>query len=152
MQQVPQIKAAYDWMIAAYQAEVSTAMATGNIQAVNQLDEKRDTFERGIFIILFGQFENAVNEHFEQARDARFCNPDWTRRRGWDVPAYRDRRRLPFETKLALVLDQHDPEGRKVLQAYELRNHCAHGGTSRPVGSIDEFVNDLYIWQSLLRG
>jgi hypothetical protein len=150
MRQVPQIKAAYDWMVTAYEAEVSKAMATGNTQAVDRLDETRDALERGVFVMLFGQFEKAVTEYFEQARDARANNPDWTSRRGWDVPAYKDRR-VPFETKLALVLDQRGPSKMKVLQAYNVRNHCAHGGSSQPVGSIDQFVNDLYTWLALLR-
>jgi len=76
-------------------------------------------------------------------------------RRGWDVPAYAEARgarpRVSFETKLALVLDRQEAAYRKILQAYALRNHCAHGGTSEPVGSIDQFVNDLYGWRALLR-
>lgn len=150
MRQVPQIKAAYDWMVGAYRDEVANAMATGDTSAVDRLDERRDSLERGVFVVLFAQFEKLVTEYFEEARDNRATNPDWTTRRGWDVPAYRDRR-VPFETKLALVLDQQQPSHRKVLQAYALRNHCAHGGTSQPVGSIDQFVNDLYTWQTLLR-
>ena len=142
MRQVRQIKAAYDWMIGTYQGEVSKAMAIGDTKAVERLDETRDTLERSVFVMLFGQFEKAVTAHFENARDTRSTNPDWTSRRGWDVPAYRDRR-VPFETKLALVVDQQDPCRGKILQAYALRNHCAHGGISEPVGSIDRFVNDL---------
>jgi len=125
-------------------------MAAGDTQALDRLDEKRDVFERGVFLMLFGQFEKLVTEYFEQARDARATNPDWTTRRGWDIPTYRDRR-VPFETKLTLVLNEREPFHRKVLQAYSLRNHCAHGGSSQPIGSIDQFVNDLYLWQAQLR-
>ena len=89
MQQIPQIKAAYDWMMAAYQAEVPEALAAGNL---DRLEEKRDILERGVFVMLFGQFENAVNDLFEAACDARSANPDWLRRRGWDVPGYMDRK------------------------------------------------------------
>ncbi|MGH7090991.1 MAG: hypothetical protein ACREE4_05760 [Stellaceae bacterium] len=116
-----------------------------------RLDEKRDALERGVFVILFAQFEKAIKEHFEKARDVRSSNPDWTHRRGWDIPAYLDRR-VPFETMLSLVLDQRNPSLSKILQAYGRRNHCAHGGSSVPIGSIDEFVKDLYVWQSLLHG
>lgn len=150
MRQVPQIKAAYDRLIGFYQTEISKAMATGDIQALSRFEEMRDVLERGVFIMLFGQFENAVNEYFMHARDARSSNPDWNHRRGWDIPAYQERR-VPFETKLALVLDQQNPSRKKILAAYALRNHCAHGGTREPVGSIDQFVNDLYVWQGLLR-
>ena len=150
MRAIPQTKAAYDWMLQAYEAEVSRSMAASNILAVNRLDETRDAIERGLFVVLFGQFEQSVTMIFEEARDTRSNNPDWHNRRGWDVPAYRDRR-IQFETKLALLLDQRLPEKSKVLRAYALRNHCAHGGTSEPVGSIDEFIKDLYTWVGLLR-
>ena len=36
-------------------------------------------------------------------------------------------------------------------QAYALRNHCAHGNTSVPVGSIDQLVQDLYVWLAFLQ-
>lgn len=150
MRQVPQIKAAYDWMVGTYQAEVANAVAAGDTQAVTRLNETLDTLERGVFVVLFGQFEQLVVEYFERARDARATNPDWTSRRGWDVPAYGNKR-VPFETKLALVLDRQDPDHGKILAAYARRNHCAHGGTSEPVGSIDQFVHDLNTWRSQLR-
>lgn len=138
-------------MVGTYQAEVANAMATGDTQAVSRLNETLDILERGVFVVLFGQFEQLVTEYFERARDVRDTNPDWTSRRGWDVPAYRGRR-VPFETKLSLVFDRQDPDHGKVLTAFASRNHCAHGGTSQPVGSIDQFVDDLYNWQSRLRG
>jgi hypothetical protein len=53
-------------------------MATGDTPAVDRLDETRDTLERGVFVMLFGQFEKSVTEYFEQARDARSTDPDWS--------------------------------------------------------------------------
>ncbi|MGA2793190.1 MAG: hypothetical protein ABSE69_06585 [Roseiarcus sp.] len=151
MQEVPQIKAAYDWMIDAYEAEVPTARAAGNL---DRLEEKRDILERGVFVMLFGQFESAVNDLFEIACDTRSANPDWPRRRGWDIPAYLDlknrRRRVPFETKLALLLDRHDPARAKIMHAYGVRSHSAHGGSTEAIASIDQFVQDLYMWHGLL--
>jgi hypothetical protein len=148
---VPQIKAAYDWMVDTFRAEASAATQEGNAARVTQLEQFRDALERGIFVALFGQFELAVTARFEAARDARRQNTDWNVRRGWDVPSYQDRR-LPFETKLTLVLDSRESANGKALQAYSSRNHFAHGGTNQPVGSIDQFVSDLYVWLGLLRG
>lgn len=150
MREVTQIKAAYDWMIASYNAAVGSAMANSDLPRVAQLEDTRDSLERGVFVLLFAQFEREVTEYFSTARDARSSNPDWTRRRGWDIPTYNSRR-IPFETKLALVLDQLSPSHRQVMRAYNLRNHCAHGGNVQPVGSIDQFVQDLYTWQAELR-
>jgi hypothetical protein len=150
MRDVPRIKAAYDWMLSAHDAGVAAATAAGDAAAVDRLGAAREILERGVFVLLFGQFETLVTEYFEQARDNRAANPDWTARRGWDVPAYGDRR-VPFETRLALVLDRREPSHGKALQAYAVRNHCAHGGTRQPVGAIDQLVKDLYTWQALLR-
>jgi hypothetical protein len=144
------IKAAYDWMVAATFADASSAEASGDIEAADRLETVRDILERGAFVMLFGQFETAVTETFEQARSARSTNPDWKSRRGWDIPAYRDRR-VPFETKLALMMDRRTDAHGKIMQAYALRNHCAHGGHREAVGSIDELVTNLYVWQGLLR-
>ncbi|MBY0558590.1 hypothetical protein [Hyphomicrobium sp.] len=149
MHKVPEIKAAYDWAIKAYSAEVATAMAAGNRLAVERLDGTRDLLERGFFVLLFGQFEAEVTQLFERVRDKRSAVANWVTRRGWDVPEYIGKR-VPFETKLALVLDRRDAAHGKVLRAYATRNHCAHGGHTEPVGSIDQFVNDLYAWQSRL--
>jgi hypothetical protein len=150
MQDVPQIKAAYDWMINAYRDEVLDARAAGDKGTVVRLGARRDSLERGVFVMLFGQFEKLVNEYFEQARDSRVANPDWSHRRGWDVPALTGRR-IPFETKLALVLDRNGLHYGNVVTHYQVRNHCAHGGSDQPVGSIDQFVKDLYTWQGQLR-
>ncbi len=153
MRDVPQIKAAYDWMIESYQNEVRTAAALNDQLAINRLDASRDNLERGIFVLLFGQFEVELNDRFKARRDNRSSNPDWTVRRGWDAPQMMvgNVGRVPFDTRLALMIDRLTADYKKIKGTYELRNHCAHGGTSQPVGSIDLFVNDLYLWQTLLR-
>lgn len=150
MQLAPQIKAAYDWMIAAYQADVSAALAAGDAIAVDRLEEKRDALERGVFVMLFAQFEKEVTDCFERARDARSAESNWANRRGWDVPILQGRR-VPFETRLALVLDKNGPFHAKAWNAYGLRNRCAHGEGAPAVGSIDQFVQDLYTWQAALK-
>ena len=150
MKAVPQIKAAYDWSTAAFDREVASAMAAGDSGSVERLAEKQDTVERGLFVLLFAQFESVVTEYFEHARDARVSVDDWSRRRGWDIPGYAGKR-VAFETKLALVLDRENPVYGKILQAYALRNHCAHGNTSVPVRSIDQLVKDLYVWMASLQ-
>jgi hypothetical protein len=150
MRQVATIKAAYDRMAESCRTAINESVAAGDTQTTTRLEETRVTLDRAFFVLLFGQFETAVTEAFEQARNARSANPDWRSRRGWDAPAYGDRR-IPFETKLALVIDRRVKAYGLIMQAYGLRNHFAHGGTREPVSSIDEFVADLYAWQALLR-
>jgi hypothetical protein len=150
MKLVPQIKDAYDWAISQNRAELVSALAINNAPAIARLNAIRDFLDRGAYVLLFGQFENDVNDHFAAALAKRTSNPDWTRRRGWDVPALAGKK-VPFDTRLALTLDRTSSAYTKVMAAYSNRNHCAHGGMTVAVGSIDQFVADLTAWSRLLR-
>ncbi|MGJ3261869.1 MAG: hypothetical protein ACFE0R_01415 [Salinarimonas sp.] len=149
MQKLADIKAAYDWLLEQIEAQIRVHASTGDIASVDRFEAKRDLLERGIFVLMFGQFEVAVNRVFETARDDRSSNPDWARRRAWDVPSLQGR--VPFETRLAMVMDRRSEHFGRILTAYARRNHCAHGGTSDPVGSIDLVFADLYLWRAELR-
>ena len=85
MQRLPEIKAAYDWFFQCYSAEVAELAKKNDIAGIDQMDVRRDILERGIFVLMFGQFEQTVNSVFENAVNARATNPDWTHRRGWDT-------------------------------------------------------------------
>lgn len=151
MREVPRIKASYDWLVAGQEAALAEAEARKDAKTVDRLEAIRDTLDRGVFVLLFGQFEQHVTDVFERARDRRAANPDWRARRGWDTPALAGRR-LTLETKLALILDRRSASYRAAITAYSLRNHFAHGGTSQPVAAIETFVADLYAWQAALEG
>jgi hypothetical protein len=150
MQELPEIKASYDWFFARYQAEIADRAKRNDIAGIDQMESRRDILERGIFVLMFGQFEKAVNSKFNDAMNARAANPDWTHRRGWDTPSVRGKK-VPFDTKLAMVLDSRLPSFGQVLQTYATRNHCAHGGTTDAVGSIDALEANLYRWHGELR-
>jgi hypothetical protein len=150
MQKLPEIKAAYDWFFARYTSELQELTHVNDIAGIDRMEVRRDILERGIFVLMFGQFEKAVTSAFEDAVIARANNPDWTRRRGWDTSALKSKK-VSFDTKLALVLDSQSPSFGRIRQMYAIRNHCAHGGTDNPVGSIDALEGDLYLWQAELR-
>ncbi|ABD87076.1 hypothetical protein [Rhodopseudomonas palustris] len=150
MEKLPEIKASYDWFFAHYQAEISDRAKGNDIAGIDRMELRRDILERGIFVLMFGQFEKAVNSKFEDAVNARAANPDWTHRRGWDTPSVKAKK-VPFDTRLAMVLDSRKPSFGRILQTYAIRNHCAHGGTTSAVGSIDALVADLYRWHGELR-
>lgn len=150
MKDILRLKAAYEWMLRTYESDARVALEAGDDATAAKLDHHRDSLERGLFVVLFGQFERHVTEVFETARGKRASSADWRSRRGWDLPALADRR-VAFETKLALVLDRQSSAYRRVMRAYALRNHFAHGGMTEPVGSIEELVEDLFTWQGQLR-
>ena len=111
MNDVLQIKAAYDWMIETYQKQVSAAASSNDQPSIDRLDAYRDSLERGIFVVLFGQFEVELNARFEARRDVKSSNSDWKVRRGWDAPQLLVAKvgRVPFETRLALMCSEHEP-------------------------------------------
>lgn len=150
MQRLPEIKAAYDWFFAHYSAEATRLASQNDIAELDRIEVNRDILERAVFVLMFGQFENAINSAFDTAVTIRATNPDWTRRRGWDTVSLKGKK-VPFETKLAMVLDSRSPSFGKIIQTYGTRNHCAHGGTTNAVGSIDSLESDLYRWNGELR-
>jgi hypothetical protein len=150
MEMLPEIKASYDWFFARYQAEIAERARNNDIAGIDRMESRRDILERGIFVLMFGQFEKAVSSKFEEAVNARTANPDWTHRRGWDTPAIKGKK-VPFDTRLAMVMDSHSPSFGRILQTYAIRNHCAHGGTTNAVGSIDALQALLFRWHGELR-
>ena len=117
MRQVLEIKAAYDWMIATHQRAYREALIAGDKPGQDRLDRDRDHLEKGMFVLLFAQFEVAMNGSFDRARALRQSSADWPVRRGWDTPGLR--RKLPsFETRLAMTLDRNSPEYGEVVAAY----------------------------------
>ncbi len=150
MQRLPEIKATYDWFFQHYQDEIAERARINDITGIDQMEARRDILERGIFVLMFGQFEVAVTSKFENAVSTRIANPDWRHRRGWDTASLKGKK-VPFDTKLAMVLDSQTPSFGQILKTYATRNHCAHGGTTNAVGSIDALEADLYRWFGELR-
>ena len=150
MKQLPQIKSGYDQLLGFWQREATVLSQAGRTAELNKLGESRDVLERGIFILMFGQFESACDDRFQRAKDKRTANTDWTRRRGWDAASLQGKK-VPFETKLSMVMDKKSATFKKVLDTYAIRNHCAHGGTTIPVGSIAALEAQLYQWHRELK-
>jgi len=150
MQRLPDIKATYDWFFAYYIAETLALAKKNDIVSIDQMGVKRDILERSIFVLMFAQFEKAVTSAFESALKKRATNTDWKHRRGWDASSLKGKR-VPFETKLAMVLDSRSSSFAQIMKMYETRNHCAHGGTTNAVGSIDGIAADLYRWYGELK-
>jgi hypothetical protein len=151
VQRLPEIKAAYDRLVDLLRDEVVRAVAAGDTSAEGNLVETQRILDYAFFVLCFAQFERHVTDVFEAARDRRISNPDWTRRRGWDIDNYRDSRRVRFEDRVALVLDRSGDDYAKVIADYHKRNHVAHGGLTEPIASADQFVQELFDVSSRLQ-
>lgn len=64
MDKLPEIKASYDWFFACYQAETAERARSSDIAAIDRMEVRRDMLERAAFVLMFGQFEKAVNSKF----------------------------------------------------------------------------------------
>ncbi len=151
MQRLPEVKAAYDRLVGLLRAEIAIAVAGSDAVKERKLIETQQILDYAFFVLCFAQFERGITECFETARDRREANPDWTRRRGWDIDGLNNGRQVRFEDRVALVLDRRGADYGKVINDYQKRNHVAHGGLSEPIAALDQFVRELFDISSRLQ-
>jgi len=60
MQKLPEIKAAYDWFLKHYDQEIAERTRQNDTAGIYQMAAKRDVLERGVFVLMFGQFAACV--------------------------------------------------------------------------------------------
>lgn len=129
MKNLPRLKAAYERLDDLIQQEIATAVQDGDEAGETKLAETKELLDYAFYVLCFGQFEREVNAVFEAAYQSRATNPDWTKRRGWDLDGYQDATRVPFKDRVALVIDRRKPAYGKILSDYAKRNHV---GARRP--------------------
>jgi len=98
-----------------------------------------------MFVLCFAQFERGINRVFEQAHGRRIGNPDWSKRRGWDLDDYADPQRVRFKDRVTMVIDRRSEEYGQILKNFATRNHIAHGGLTERIAPIDTFIDELFV-------
>lgn len=151
VQKLPEIKAAYEKLDGLIQGEIADAVKAADTMRESKMVEFKTILDYAFFVLCFAQFERGVTIKFEEARDRRAGNPDWARRRGWDLSRYENAVRLPFEDRVAMVLDRNDSDFGRIVSHYATRNHVAHGGLSEPIAPLDQFISDLFTLFSKLK-
>ena len=103
------------------------------------------------FLLCWGQLEVEIDSACRDAIRARRDDPDWKKRRGWDLYNPDDRRLsgLTFEERLGLVLDRKSAgeELQKAMKWYSLRNFIAHGGSHEERIDLAEVTKEFYLIQ-----
>ena len=99
-----------------------------------QLEQRQEINDQVYFVLSWGQLEAELNESCRAAIRRRQSNPDWTRRRAWDLCDPDDKRLsgLSFEERVSFVLDKRDHVGgewKLVMTYYAQRNRIAHCGS-----------------------
>lgn len=151
MQNLPRVKAAYENIDDLVQKEIASAVSSADASREAKLIEAKQILDYAFFVLCFAQFERRVNEESEQARDRRASNPDWTRRRAWDLDAYASPERVPFKDRVAMVMDRSEADYGRVLNDYAKRNHVAHGGLTEPIAALDQFIGELFVLATRLK-
>ena len=113
--------------------------------------EKRQKLnDHAYFLLCWGRLEAHLDEACRDAIRKRWKNPDWTKRRGWDLYNPEDKRisGLKFDERISLVLDRQIAEWGMTMKWYSLRNFIAHGGSHDERIDLAFAVNEFHQIQS----
>lgn len=153
MRDSPRLLANYQRLDRTLAADQDAARARGDTGKVDQIQRDRDDLARSFTVLLFGQFEQTVNETFEAVRDRMKAHPAWQSRRGWDTDFLRRPVwRIPLADRLAVVMDRGDPDFQRIQDNFAIHRHgFAHGVLTSVPTPPAALVTTLYIYQSKLR-
>lgn len=126
--------------------------ASGNPQQQGQVELRQKINDQAYFVLCWGQLEAALDDACRSAIRKRRDNPDWSKRRAWDLYNPEDKRLsgLSFEERVTLVLDKKSQGGewKLVIKWYELRSRIAHGGTHEQRIDLNLVAAEFYQIQS----
>jgi hypothetical protein len=117
-----------------------------------KIERRQRINDQAYFVLLWGQFETEIDEVCRSAINKRSNNPDWSKRRAWDLYNPNDKRLsgLNFEDRTSLILDKKSAEWKIAMKYYHLRNFVAHGGSHEARIDLANVVTDFYRVQSKL--
>lgn len=115
----------------------------------DRIEKMQRVNDQAYFVLFWGQLEALVDDTCREAIRKRFDNPDWTKRRAWDLYNPDDKRLsgLSFEERASLVLDRKQGRGGEwalLIRYYNVRNHIAHGGVYPDRIDMNEVITDFF--------
>ena len=130
-------------------AERAGAVEVDRVRAEQALNDQ------AYFVLCWGQLERAIDDRCRDVIRSRRAHPDWQVRRGWDIYNPDDARLsgLPFENRVALVLDRSEGRGRPyalAMRHYETRNRIAHGKLDPARIDLVSVIQDFHLIQAAL--
>lgn len=85
--------------------------------------------DHAYFMLVFGRFEQHINQQCDILIRRKIASTEWRRRRLWD--GIGDLERYGFMRKVNLLLDRGRAESRRIREVYEdIRCVIAHGGST----------------------
>ena len=121
---------------------------------LKKIEDRQRINDHAYFILGWGQLEATLDAECRNAIRKRRDNPDWSKRRGWDLyqPDAKKLSGLTFEDRVTLLLDRKSKSGewQKVMRWYNLRNLIAHGGSHEDRIDLNAVVRDFYLIQTAI--
>ena len=126
-----------------------------SVRRQSVIEDRQKANDHAYFVLCWGQLEVAIDVACRNAIRKRIQNPDWSKRRAWDLYNPEEKRLsgLSFEERATLVLDKGAglrSEWQLVMKYYTLRNQIAHGGSHEVRIDLNGVAKDFYRIQSKL--
>jgi hypothetical protein len=119
-----------------------------------KIERGQKTNDHAYFLLCWGQLEIELDDACREAIRKRFRNPDWPKRRGWDLYNPDDPKisGLRFDERVSLVLDKLAAGGewKMAMKWYGLRNFIAHGGSYEQRIDLNLVTMEFYKVQSAI--
>ena len=151
MKRLPELLACYENLDLSLEEQRRTASNESNLHLV---ERQQRTNDHAYFLLCWGQLETEIDSACREAIRRRRENPDWLRRRGWDLYNPEDKRLsgLSFEDRAKLVLDTKakGKEWQAAMQWYNLRNFIAHGGSHEERIDLDDVAAKFFEIQAAI--
>lgn len=124
-------------------------------EAKKKIDDRLRLNDHAHLLLGWGYLEAEIDRKCREAIRKRRDNPDWTRRRGWDLydPDNKRLSGLSLEDRVRLLIDAQAPSGewKLAMHWYQLRNKIAHGGSHADRIDFGEVVKEFFLIQSALK-
>ncbi len=126
------------------ESERQTAQDDTNLES--KVEERQRINDQAYFLLCWGQLETELDNCCRNAIRKRKDNPDWTKRRGWDLynPDEKRLSGISFEERVSLVLDRMAGEFGRAMHWYHLRNRIAHGGSYENRIDLNAVMAEFY--------
>lgn len=151
MRRIPELLGHYNAIDQLLESELQ--LGEGDLGRKGQLDQRQVVNDQAYYVLCWGQLEAELDEACREAIRKRKDNPDWTKRRAWDLynPDEKRLSGLSFEERVSLVLDKQGSSGdewKMVMTYYSQRNKIAHGGSHEQRIDVNSVIGDFYQIQS----
>lgn len=133
----------FDDIVDAFMNVASASASSPNVWVnfdVERAQAEGEVWNAAFFMLLFAQFEAAINDLCDNVVSKRRHSNDWLRDRAWNIINLES---LHFMRKVALLTPQGKTVYNRIHQLYTVRNQIAHGDAHRTSTEITTLAAEL---------